>query len=129
MTGQLVRIYDPRVVSCFKKAVKDTDEEVRVNAARYLAATELLDLTKWFTLTKEQPTYARYIAARSIVKELERKWNITKGLLPDISGEGFTDNNEKLEQFSEIVDEWQKWASENSRFSFYFFDNARKDWY
>lgn len=128
-TGQLVRIYDPRVVSCFEMAVEDTDEEVRVKAARYLAATEWLDLTEWFALVTEQPTYARYIAAHSIIKELETKWNITKGLLPDISGKDFADNNEKLKRFSEIVDEWQKWASENSRFSFYFFDNDRKDWF
>jgi len=128
VTGQLVRIYDPRVVSCFEMAVEDSDEKVRVKAARYLAATEWLDLTEWFELATEQPTYARYIATRSIIKELERKWNITKGLLPDIPEENFTDNNEKLKRFSEIVDEWQKWASENPRFSFYFFDNDREDW-
>jgi RNA polymerase sigma factor (sigma-70 family) len=126
---QLVRIYDPCVVSCLKTAVEDADEEVRDTAARYLAATEWLDLAEWFALAKEQPTYTRYMAARSIIKELERKWNITKGLLPEISAENFADNNEKLKRFSEIVDEWQKWASENSRFSFYFFDNDRKDWF
>jgi len=76
----------------------------------------------------EAPTYARYIAARSIIKQLQAKWNITKGQLPDIAKEDFTDNNEKLKTFSEVVDEWRKWASENSRFSFYFFDRDRENW-
>lgn len=125
---QLLRINDLRVASCFQMAVQDTDQEVRVKAARYLAAAERLDLTEWFALAKEQPTYARYIAARSIIEKLEKKWNITKGLLPDISGKNFTDNNEKLKRFSEIVDQWRRWAAENPRFSFYFFDADRKDW-
>jgi len=73
----------------------------------------------------EAPTYARYIAARSIIKQLQAKWNITKGQLPDIGKEDFTDNNKT---FSEVVDEWRKWASENSRFSFYFFDRDRENW-
>jgi len=129
VTGQLVRIYDPRVVSCFQMAVEDTDEEVRVKAARYLAATEWLDLTEWFALATEQPTYARYIATRSIIKELERKWNITKDSIPDLSKEDFTDNNEKLQSFSNVLAKWQEWASENPRFSFYFFDNDRRNWF
>ncbi|MHC4742873.1 MAG: HEAT repeat domain-containing protein [Planctomycetota bacterium] len=128
VTRQLARIYDPRVIASFEKAVHDTDQEVQVDAARYLAAAEHLDLTEWLNLASQAPTYARYMAARSIINQLETKWNITKKPIPDLSKEDFSGKSENLKSFSKILDEWQEWATENSRFSFYFFENDRTDW-
>jgi hypothetical protein len=68
------------------------------------------------------PTKARYIAARSIIKQIEKQWYITKGELPSASWEEASKSPEKPEQYRKVVRAWQQWASENIRFSSQFFD-------
>ncbi len=128
VSGHLAGIYDPNIEACFKVALDDEDEQVRVRAARYLATAEWLDLDQWLDVAANEPTPARYVAARSIIGQLERAWNITKGTLPKVSWEQLIENPETLEQFRSVVRAWQEWASENLRFSSQFFDRDRKHW-
>lgn len=121
-------IYDPNIEGCFERAIGDENEEVRTIAARYLAAAEWLDLDEWLDEAANKPTNARYLAVRSIVAQLENAWNITKGELPSVSWEEASKSSEKLEQFRNVVRAWQKWASENLRFSSGFFDRDREHW-
>jgi hypothetical protein len=109
-------------------AIKDKDVRIRVKAARYLAAAEKVGLTEWFALAKEQPSFARYIAASSIIKQIEKQWDITKDPLPEISGKDFMDNSEKIRRFSDIVGQWQKWSEQYPRFSSKFFDKDKNNW-
>jgi len=124
----LARIYDPNIEACFKAALKDQDEEVRVRASRYLAAAEWLDLDQWLDTAFQQPTRARCLAVKSIVEQLEKGWNISMGVLPDVSLERLTAEPAAIEQFRAVVGAWQKWASENVRFSSQFFDRDREHW-
>ncbi|MHC4155576.1 MAG: hypothetical protein ACYST6_11740 [Planctomycetota bacterium] len=97
-------------------------------AARYLARAEWLDLGEWLDLVTSEPTHARYLAARSIIKELEEKWNVTKGQLPDLTWKEASKNSEAIEQFREVVGAWQEWAAENLRFSSEFFEHQHENW-
>jgi hypothetical protein len=124
----LVRIYDPNVKTVFESAIEDDDEEVRIKAARYLAGAECLDLDQWLDVAANEPTAARYIAANSIIKQIEKRWNITKGQIPDVTWKEASRNPEVLEQYSTVVRAWQEWASENLRFSSQFFEREHQGW-
>jgi len=121
-------ISDPNIEPCFQIAIDDEDEQVRTIAASYLAAAEWLDLDEWLDVAAKKPTKARYLAARSIVKQLEKYWHISKGELPSASWEEASEDTEKLEQYRKVVQAWQKWASENLRYSSGFFDRDREHW-
>ena len=124
----LVRIYDPNVKAVFELAIEDEDEEVRIKAARYLAGAEGLDLDQWLEVAAKEPTVARYIAANYIIKQLEKKWNITKGQFPDVTWKDASNNPEVVEQYRKVVRAWQEWASENERFSSQFFESEHEGW-
>jgi hypothetical protein len=124
----LTKIYDERIESCLLIAVDDENEEIRLNAAYYLAAAEWLDLNEWLNVTADDPTYVRYIAAVSIIKELEDTWNITRGKLPVLTKEDFENNSPSLEEFTKVISTWQSWANENPRASFLFFEEYREKW-
>ncbi len=128
VAGVLNNIYDPNVESCFKRAVEDEDRGIRMTAARYLAAAEWLDLDEWLDVAAKTPTKARYLAARSIIKQLEKYWHISKGQLPKVRWEEVSKNPEKLEQYRKVVQAWQKWSNENPRYSSGFFDRDREHW-
>ncbi|MHC4362914.1 MAG: hypothetical protein ACYSTZ_08810, partial [Planctomycetota bacterium] len=68
---------------------------MRTLAARYLARAEWLDLDQWLDAAAKEPTAARYPAARSIIKELEDKWNITKGRLFEATWKEASKGSEK----------------------------------
>ncbi|MHC4212410.1 MAG: HEAT repeat domain-containing protein [Planctomycetota bacterium] len=119
---ELCGIYDPNVKVVFEAAIEDEDEQVRIKVARYLAGSEGLDLDQWLEVAVNKPTAARYIAANSIIKQLEKKWNITKGQFPDVTWKEASNNPEVLEQYRKVVRAWQEWASENERFSSQFFE-------
>lgn len=125
---KLESIYDSRIKSCCEAAILDENAEIRIKAARYLAAAEWLDLGEWLDLAASNLTYARYLAAHSIIEELERTWNTTKGLVPAFTNEQFLENQHALEPYRLIIRAWQAWAVENRRFSQQFFEKNRKDW-
>ena len=124
----LARIDDPKVKARFGSAVEDSDEEVRMTAARYLAAAERLDLAAWLAIAADQPTHARYLAARSVIGELEKTWHTNKGSLPEAPWEKAEADEDILSQFRNVVRAWASWAQENSRTSARFFDRDRRDW-
>jgi hypothetical protein len=124
----LKSVYDPNVEACFEKAIDDENEEVRTIISRYLAAAEWLDLDEWLDGAAKTPTKTRYVAARSIIKQIEEHWNFTKGELPSASWEEASKDTEKLEQYRKVVRAWQKWASEHVRYSSRFFDRDREHW-
>jgi len=125
---KLESIDDLRVRSCCEVAVLDDHAEIRIKAARYLAAAEWLDLSEWLDLTANDLTYARYLAAHSIIQELERTWNTTKGPVPALTNEQFLANQHLLEPYRLVIRAWHVWADENQRFSQQFFEKMRKDW-
>ncbi len=124
----LIQIDDRKVAECFKKAIYDSDSEIRLNAGRYLAAGEWLDLDGWFEQAAKEPTYIRYLAAVSIISEIETTFNITQGKLPDLKKEDFSANNEKLRQFSAILLAWKNWTVENQSYASDFFEKYRQKW-
>jgi hypothetical protein len=128
VSRHLAQIYNPSVEACFKAALEDQDEQIRIKASRYLAGAEWLDLDQWLAKAIEEPTRARYIAARSIIKQLERTWRITKGQLPEVTWEQASEDPQELKQFREVAGAWQEWAAENVRFSSQFFDRDRQHW-
>jgi hypothetical protein len=122
-------IYDSRVKSFCEEALLDNDESVRLRAAFYLAAAEWLDLDAWLEQALNDPTYARYVAVRAVVGELESTWKTTKGSLPVFTYEQFLKNQHVyIEQYTQIIRAWQTWAVENPRFSQKFFEKARRSW-
>ena len=99
-----------------------------MTAARYLAAAERLDLAAWLAIAADQPTHARYLAARSVIGELEKTWHTNKGSLPEAPWEKAEADEDILSQFRNVVRAWASWAQENSRTSARFFDRDRRDW-
>jgi len=124
----LARIDNPKVKARFASAVEDNDEEVRMTAARYLAAAERLDLAEWLAVAADQATHARYLAARSVIGELEKTWHTNKGALPKAPWEKAEADEGILAQFRNVVRAWTSWAQENPRTSARFFDRDRRDW-
>ncbi len=121
-------IYNQEVIDCFTKAIDDGESAIRLNAARYLASAEWLDLSGWLERAVNEPTYTRYLASVSIISEIEKKFNITKGKLPDLNKEDFVANSEKLEQFGKILRIWKDWTVENQSYSAGFFEKYRQKW-
>lgn len=125
---RLSQIYDRRVAAGFERAVADADKRTAVTVARYLAAYEGLDLADWLEGAAEQPTPARYLAAPSIIKQLEKRWDLHKGDLPEVAWEDLAKDPAKLAQYKKVLRAWQQWARENPRFSARFFNEDRKPW-
>jgi len=124
----LKRIDKARVKTRFTSALDDKDEQVRMTAARYLAAAEGLDLAAWLSAAANEPTHARYLAARSIIGDLEKTWHNAKGKLPAVSWEEAAADEAILSQFSTVARVWAGWASEHPTTSARFFDRDRRDW-
>lgn len=122
----LARIYDVRVKRAFEAAVED--EIVSTASARYLAAYEGLGLAEWLARAAEESTHARYLAAKSIIGELEEDWHMKKGELPSEPWSDVSKSPEMLAQFRQILLVWQEWARENSRASSRFFNKGRHSW-
>ena len=74
------------------------------------------------------PAKARYLAARSITKQIEEHWNVTQGELPSASWEEASKSPETLQQYRKVVRAWQKWASEHLRYSSDFFSRDWEHW-
>ncbi len=125
---RLVRIRDPRVTRRLEAAVEDSDETIRTLAARYLAAAEMLDLDEWLELAARAPTRPRYLAARSVIADLETTWNTTRGDPPEAPWQQASTAPETLEQFRKVVRAWRAWARQNKGFSSRFFNIDRKYW-
>ena len=122
---RLREIHDPQVKAAMEDALEGP---AGPTAARYLAAYEGLDLADWLAATADKPTPARYLAARSIVAELDRTWETSKGQLPAVSWEQAAKEPAALEQFRQTMRAWQSWARENPRHSAHFFDADRERW-
>ena len=114
-------IKDRRVAEAFAGCVGDDDEETATTAARYLAAGEGLELSDWFGVAAEQPTEARYVAACSIIRELEKSWNVTYGDIGALPWEELSKDDDLLTEFSSIVRAWEQWARKNPKLSGQFF--------
>jgi len=125
---RLARIYDERVKHGFEAAVKDRDAATASAAARYLAAYEGLNLADWLAGAAEDPTLARYLAARSVVRELAKTWRQQKGELREAAWPDFHGDPERVAQYQETLRAWERWARENPRSSDRFFDADRKHW-
>ncbi|HDY65640.1 MAG TPA: redoxin domain-containing protein [Phycisphaerae bacterium] len=126
--GRLSQIHDPRVKKAFEDAVASEDPATATRAARYLAAWEGLNLADWFATTAREPTHARYIAARSIIAEIESEWRISEGKLPAVAWKQCAKSSETLKDFRKAVQAWEKWARKNPSFSSRFFLDARRHW-
>ncbi|MHC4645852.1 MAG: sigma-70 family RNA polymerase sigma factor [Planctomycetota bacterium] len=114
-------IKDPRVAQAFAECVTDDNEETASNAGRYLAVAEGLDLANWFALAAEHPTYARFVAARSIIDQLEKQWQVTCGDLPALAPEDFSNTSPELDELAGIIRGWETWARKNPNYSSQFF--------
>ena len=99
----------------------ELSEETATIAARYLAAGEGLDLSDWVGVAAEQPTHARYVAACSIIRELEKSWNVTYGDIGASPWEEVSKHDDLLAEFSSIVRAWEQWARKNPKLSGQFF--------
>ncbi|HUT31240.1 MAG TPA: hypothetical protein VMX13_15710 [Sedimentisphaerales bacterium] len=117
----LSKIHEGRVSEAFEAAVNDDHEAVAECAARYLAAEEHLELAAWLALAAEKPNKARYIAARSIIRELEGKWQLNMGKAPSTNWEQLAGDPDQMAAFKDLVAAWQEWATENPRFCSRFF--------
>ncbi len=117
----LSKIQEGRVSEAFEAAVNDEDEAVAECAARYLAAQEGLDLAAWLALAAEKPTKARYIAAASIIRQLEEKWRLNMGEAPTANWEQLAGDPDQMAAFKDLVSAWHQWATENPRFCSRFF--------
>lgn len=124
----LKRVDKSQVQTGLTSALDDKDEQVRMTAARYLAAAEKIDLAAWLSAAATEPTHARYLAARSIIGDLEKTWHTTKGKLPDATWKKAEADEAVLSQFSRVVRDWAGWASEHRTTSARFFDRDRRDW-
>jgi hypothetical protein len=125
---RLRRINNPNVKDAMELAVEDNDDQTATMAARYLAAYEKIDLAAWLSAAADKPTRSHYLAAQSIIKELEQTWKINKGDLPGTSWEEVAKSPEAVESFRRTLLAWQSWAKENQRSSEHFFDEDRKEW-
>jgi len=122
------RVHDERVKAAFETAINDADHRTALTAARYLAAYEELDLADWLARAAQKPTKARYLAARSIVEQLERTWRLKTGDLPTARWEDAAQAPDGLKLFKKALRAWEQWARENPRFSRGFFDADRRHW-
>ncbi len=128
----LIRIYNPRIETCFEKTIEDEDEKLRMDAGFYLAAAKWLELSDWLKLAVNKLTYTQYISACTVVKKLEQNFNISKGNLPVLSKEDFVkvEKIQKAEQeYKKVLNDWLLWSEENSRVSFSFFEDYRQTWW
>ncbi|MCH7725259.1 MAG: hypothetical protein IH991_02075, partial [Planctomycetes bacterium] len=125
---KLRQIYHTRVKAAFEAAIADKDLPTATIASRYLAAYEGVPLAEWLGRCRNQRTRARYLAARSIIPQLEKTWNNSKGELPSASWNEIRDDLSDWSAFARIVKAWQDWAEENARFSVRFFDEDREEW-
>ena len=125
---RLTWIDDLRVAAHFEGAVEDDDKRVSMAAARYLAAAERLGLAEWLALAADKPTHARYLAARSVIGDLERTWHATKGDLPTVPWKEAQGAADQLKKLSTVLAAWEAWARENPKFSHSFFDADRRHW-
>jgi len=125
---RLARVHDPHVKQGFGAAVSDEDATTATAAARYLAAYEGLNLADWLARAVEGITLARYLAARPVVRELEKTWRQQRGELPEATWADFHTAPERVAQYQETLRAWERWARENPRSSGHFFDADRKRW-
>ena len=126
--AQLRQIHDARVAAAFERAVEDSDAATATIAARYLAAYEGRPWPTGWPRAVQQPTAARYLAARSIVPQLEKTWGISHGPLPAAAWKEASADPAAMEQFRKVLRAWETWARQNPRSSEHFFDEDRKPW-
>jgi len=125
----LANLRDPAIKAAFEESIGREDAAVAESAGRYLAAWEEMDLADWLAEVAEQPTQARFAAARVIIADLRGTWH--SEAMPDLGGvtwEEVSENAGRLAAFREVVQAWQKWAEEHSRLSKTYFDVDREDW-
>ncbi|MBN1973062.1 MAG: sigma-70 family RNA polymerase sigma factor [Sedimentisphaerales bacterium] len=125
----LTKIYDRNVETCFVKAVEDENQNIKLDAGFYLAAAKWLELAEWLKLASNEPDYAQYISACTVVKKLEQQFNITKGNLPTLSKEDFEAAQDSNQNYKKVIGDWLSWAQENPRASFLFFEDYRQRWW
>jgi hypothetical protein len=125
---RLRRLNNPNVKDAMEFAVDDKDEETAIMAARYLAAYQKIDLAAWLSAAAEKPNRGHFLAAQSIVGELEQTWKTTKGDMPKGAWEEVAKSPEAVDAFRRTLLAWQAWAKENQRSSEHFFDEDRKEW-
>ena len=124
--ARLAKLKDSNIKEALEAAVSDIDIQVAHRAARHLAALEHLDLADWFTAAIDEPTEARYLAAKSIVADLERTWRETKGVLPDVSWSKAVGDQKVMEAYRQTLRNWLEFANRNPRESSHFFDDDLK---
>jgi hypothetical protein len=112
---------DPRIAAALANSVHEDDKEVGETSARYLAASEGLNLADWFGLVATAPTYTRYGTARWIISDIKEQWNGTYGNLPELEQDDFSKDNKKLNEFLSIAKAWELWARKNPNYSDTFF--------
>ncbi len=85
------------------------------------------DLADWLARAAERLTHARYLAARSIIADLESTWHTDMGELPVAPWRGVV-GTVLLEPFRKVIRAWEGWARANPQFSARFFDDDRQHW-
>ena len=120
---QLTKLNEARINEALEEAVSDVDSQVSHRAARHLAALEQLDLADWLTAAIDEPTQARFLAAKSIVADLERIWDEKKGVLPDTTWSKAVSDQRVIDVYRQTLRNWLEFAKQHPRESLHFFDD------
>ncbi len=127
----LRRIYHSKVKERFERLTADTDAQLplRERAARYLAAYEGTSLSQWLDRAAQGPTPAAFLGAQSIVRDLERRWHVSKGGLPAGPWAQVSTDPDRLQQLATTLRGWHEWTLENPRSASEFFTYDRQEWH
>ena len=109
----LSRVRSPHTDKLMIAALDTADASVRDRAARYLGAAA------------DNPTRPQYIAARSIVRELEAFAHASNGAIPGVDFSAFATDQKAQEQFSATIGAWLAWAKKQPTMSDRFFSGDR----
>ena len=123
---RLTKLNEAKINDALEEAVNDVDSQVSQRASRHLAALEHLDLADWLTASIDEPTHARFLAAKSIVADLERIWDEKKGALPDIPWSKAVNDQKVIDSYRQTLRHWLEFAKQNPRESSHFFDDDLK---